>query len=110
MKYTSNIIVIFSLCIMFIVIFYTISIYEHKTNNIIIEDYSGNSMVFPAANLIDARRVQTRLDILSNKIKELTTLKNDLEDSPMHNILGITYEYKEADKLFQYQVTLLIRR
>lgn len=99
MKYTSNIIVIFSLCIMFIVIFYTISIYEHKTNNIIIEDYSGNSMVFPAANLIDARRVQTRLDILSNKIKELTTLKNDLEDSPMHNILGITYEYKEADKL-----------
>ena len=101
MKYTSNIIVIFSLCITFIILFYTISIYERKTNNIIVEDYTGNSMVFPAANLIDAKKVQTRLDNLNNIIEELTNFKKDLVDlvdSPTHNIIGVTYEYKEVDK------------
>ena len=101
MKYTSNIIVIFSLCITFIILFYIISIYERKTNNIIVEDYTGNSMVFPAANLIDAKKVQTRLDNLNNIIEELTNLKNDLVDlvdSPSHNIIEITHEYKEPDK------------
>ena len=98
MKYTPDIIIIFALCIMFIIIFYTISIYEHKTNNIIVENYTGNSMVFPAANLIDAKKIQMRLDNLNKQIEELTNLKNDLEDSLVHRIIGITYEYKEADK------------
>jgi hypothetical protein len=98
MKYTPDIIIIFALCIMFIIIFYTISIYENKTNNIIVENYTGNSMVFPAANLIDAKKIQTRLDNLNKQIEELTNLKNDLEDSLVHRIIGITYEYKEADK------------
>ena len=71
MKYTPDIIIIFALCIMFIIIFYTISIYEHKTNNIIVENYTGNSMVFPAANLIDAKKIQTRLDNLN---KQMITL------------------------------------